>query len=169
MALYRNIAGAEKLGLLFDVTDPGDGSYGSGNTFMLPQTESNADTPGIIPAPSETLIPKPSVFLTYPTTAVPLPSVPITYDPGFPIVEPTTVLPIDTLPKLTDTPTISVPLPDGGSALPVTNQDIDYMPLLTMGALVFTAIYGEKLIPKRRKLVFTAGIGLLYYQFVRKE
>jgi len=162
MALYRNIAGGEKLGLLLDQFDSG----GNGDTFALPETD-GGDT-YVLPETTTITDDSGNILLNLPTATTP-PPVPVTYDPGFPIEEPTTTFPLDDLIKITDKPTTSIPLPGGGSALPVTDQPIDYMPLLTMGALVLTAVYGDRFLKKRRKLVFVGGLGLLYYQFARKE
>ncbi len=150
MALYRNIAGAEQLGLLLQAVEPQDISpYGGGGydtvfydpgTWAIRQDTLTIDPATLQPVPVNTITP-----------SQPLPA-------GDETVQTQTVQ-----------TTAVVPTPDTPTPLPAAQPEIDWYPLITIAGLFFTIFHGERILKDSNKLAFIGGLGALYYEFARKE
>lgn len=142
MALYRNIAGADRLGLFqqADIIQPVDGLYyGGGGDIVFYD-------PG-----TYTLTPAATATVT-PAQPLPVPD------------EPTPVTtPVTPTAQTTDTVT---PTAD---VLPAVQPEVDWLPLITVAGLFFTMFEGERFLKSSRKLAFIGGLGALYYEFARKK
>lgn len=165
MGLYRNVAGFKIDGLsLYDLADPGEGSSvvapADATAYSLP------DLTGLVTLNIKTG----KIEVLDPGTGT------VTYDPGFPVQETPTVL----LPKIPDPtgvvntdllhwPHVTPPTIPLADDTPTPSAQTDYLPLITLGGLVLTALWGERYLKKRRKIVFVMGLGALYYQFSKKE
>ncbi|HXV99550.1 MAG TPA: hypothetical protein VEC93_14095 [Anaerolineae bacterium] len=67
-------------------------------------------------------------------------------------------------PGTTSEPATPAPTPTPGTTI---KQNI--LPLLTLAGLAVVAVAGEPLLRNRKKIVFVAGIGALYYQLAKNQ
>ncbi len=148
MALYRNIAGAEQLGLLLQAVEPmeiSDYAGGGGGTVFY----------------------DPGIYQLHPLTIDPVTLAPVptnTITPSQPLPADDTVTPVTT------TETAALPdAPVTPAPLPVPVQQIDWLPIITIAGLLVTIFKGEDLFKDKRKFVFVGGLGALYYAYTRKK
>lgn len=165
MALYRNIAGAHlqngngRVGLsISELLKPGFDL----DQFFNPTPEVYYD-PGVPdPPPPQPPSSSDAVLLSdYLSTS----GLPTTTNPFFPSTSenalPTGVP--STAPNNSTTTSTPV-VPDVKTAL-----TSNILPLLALAGLVVVAIKGDDLLHKKRKLVFVAGLGVLYYAIAKKQ
>lgn len=155
MGLYRNIAGADRLGLfqLADIVEPVDGLYygGGGDTVFY--------DPGTYEAHPLTIDP---------ITLSPVPTNTVTPSQPLPAGETTPVTTIETVtpaaPATTSTDVTATTAPP----LPAAPQ-VDWLPIITIAGLFLTIFKGEQLLKGKEKIVFIGGLGALYFEYARKK
>lgn len=175
MALYRNVAGAEALGLSQDyfTRDPNyldDGGGGGDNYDLVPvrsfdPVEQSVPTvfydPGYVPmppsiAPDPVVIQPPpdQVYVTPTGATVQPPLTQIIYPTPGEIIEPVHP-PIHT----EQLPTVEL------HSLPTTDQPLkrNIWPLLTLAGVLLISVKGEDLFNTKRHVAFLGGLGALYY------
>lgn len=143
MGLYRNIAGAERLGLFQQaaILQPIDGLYygGGGDTVFY-----DPGTYTLTPTPTQTVTP-----------SQPLPA--------------TTDTSTATTTTATATTQNTNAVTQTAEVLPAAKPEIDWLPLVTIAGLFFTMFEGERFLKSSRKLAFVGGLGALYFEFARKK
>ena len=195
MALLRNIAGAERLGL-FSKFDSGtttpitDTTIISLDTFsrtmqdlhfgeeIIQHPEDSTTMPIAEPvsdAGIEVVGPSISYFSDVPST----PTASLSdfssamqdihnTDFGTVATETINVHPVTTDP-VTGEPVFQDTTPTASTPLPAVNTgSLDLLPLIGLGASLGTAVFGEQFFEKRRKVVFVAALAALFYGLSEK-
>ena|SRR5690349_5684833 len=151
MGLYRQIAG-ENLGLFLEAADVemtnGGGGGGGGQVFYDPGFP--------IPAPIPTTLP------------VITPSQPLQPDDQPANVIPTNGTTSDNPVNSNTTVTEAVQAATTNTTPPAPKKK-NYMPLLTLGALVFTMVKGDQVLKQHRGIAFLGGLGALFYELSQTE
>lgn len=177
MALYRNIGGLDKVGVVAPFL-PSDIS--AGGAFQTAPTTTTTTT--VAPAPGEIYLDPTTQTIQVYNTSTPqvateapisntsptltdlsgtLTSVDIVQHPD---TTATTVVPTTTQTPTTVPTTSVTPVAVSPSA-----SRIDWASALTLAGAMFIAVTGDRVIHHRPKLVFAGGIGLLYYLLNRQS
>lgn len=183
MALYRNVAGAEALGLVQDAYfvkydentwDGGGGEVSpqpyntdyapirSVDPVEQPDTSQVYYDPWYVPVVPPTVAPEPvveqpppdHVYVT-PTGATVVPE--LRYPRLDPVFKPVTLPSVEPQP-ISDTP--RVPITNNNTAQALTQN---LWPLLVLAGVVIVAVKGEDLLHNRRHIAFAGGLAALYY------
>jgi hypothetical protein len=175
MALYRNVAGAEALGLARDYFTRDDGGGGGGSIDLVPirsidPVEQPVPTdivfydPWYVPDVPPTIAPDPVVIQPPPNHVYESPT-------GATIQQPTTqtVYPSPTgeVVQPVYPPTqLEQPIPTvAPTPIPTTQQvlKLNAWPLLTLAGVLLVSVKGEDLLHNKRHVVFLGGLAALYY------
>ncbi len=176
MALYRNVAGAERLGLARDYFTMADDPYtldGGGGGGSIESVEIRSIDP-VVTQPASTVyydpwyMPVPPTIAPDPVTIQPPPDNVYVTPTGATIDQPLTQTtypsPTGEVVQPTYPPQLDITRPVTPVPAPTTQTFKQHIwPLLTLAGVLLVSVKGDDLLGNKRHAAFLGGLGALYY------